>query len=209
MYGLFPLSAGREGTLTIEPFRFQQDLFVEYPLNNFLHNVVYDVIQQILSGRLEQGLNQALIVHLFKKCNLINRILDGQHRQNELPVRQGYMGHLVLIAEDTLKFLAECPDDLRSFLTPTYDGEVWQAFVDGPYAASKEKDNSTMGGGKPSLSLLGGNGSSALDDAESDSDEDITEQMDTSTGSSSTQANNAGTTSEMVSLTHPSLARKE
>jgi hypothetical protein len=115
-------------------------------------------------------------------------------------LRLGYMGHLVLIAEDVLKFLADCPDDLKAFLTPTYDGAAWDAFVTGPYAAAKAKDNSSMGGGKPVVNPLAGGSGSALDDAESDSDEEITEQMDTS-GSGSGQAtgsNGTGNASEMV-----------
>lgn len=60
-----------------------QDLFLEFPLNNFLHSSVYDVVQQILSSRLEQGLNQALIVHLFKTSGLVTHLLEGQRRQGE------------------------------------------------------------------------------------------------------------------------------
>lgn len=110
------------------------------------------------------------------------------------------MGHLVLIAEDVLKFLSDCPDDLKAFLTPTYDGAAWDAFVTGPYAAAKAKDNSTMGGGKPVVNPLIGGSGSALDDGESDSDEEITEQMDTSGNGSSqaTGSNGTGNASEMV-----------
>jgi hypothetical protein len=54
------------------------DLFFAFPLNNFLHNVVYDILQQVLSGSLDPGLNRDLIVSLFDKGRLIEQILHGQ-----------------------------------------------------------------------------------------------------------------------------------
>ena len=54
------------------------DLFLEYPNNDFMHHVVYDLLQQILNGRLGPGINRDLVVDLIKEARLIERILDAQ-----------------------------------------------------------------------------------------------------------------------------------
>lgn len=95
------------------------------------------------------------------------------------------MGHLILIAEDIIKFLSRCPPDLLHLLEPHYLASEWQAFVDGPYREAKERDNTNMGGGKPNdggVSLddvMGGHTGSSIE-VESDSDED---DEDTTSGS--------------------------
>lgn len=58
------------------------DLFFEYPANDFLHHVVYDLLQQVLNGRLGPGMNRELIIELIKEARLIERVLDA-HRLNE------------------------------------------------------------------------------------------------------------------------------
>jgi SIT4-associating protein SAP185/190 len=58
------------------------DLFFEYPNNDFLHHVVYDLFQQILNGRLGPGLNRELVIELIREARLIERVLDAQ-RLNE------------------------------------------------------------------------------------------------------------------------------
>ena len=60
-----------------------QDLFFEFPWNNFLHSVVYDIIHQILTGREEHGCNRELIVSLFRDAKVMHRIVDGQ-KQNDI-----------------------------------------------------------------------------------------------------------------------------
>ena len=54
------------------------DLFFEYPNNDFMHHVVYDLLQQILNGRSEPGLNRELVIELLCEAKLIERILDAQ-----------------------------------------------------------------------------------------------------------------------------------
>lgn len=68
--------------ITLIP-RFTQNLFFEYPLNNFLHNVVYDIIQQMLNGRITAGFNRELIIDLFNEARLIRRILDAEQSTKE------------------------------------------------------------------------------------------------------------------------------
>jgi SIT4-associating protein SAP185/190 len=55
-----------------------QDLFFEFPLNNFLHNVVYDMVQQVLGGKATPGPNRDLIVSLFCEARLVEQLLDAQ-----------------------------------------------------------------------------------------------------------------------------------
>jgi serine/threonine-protein phosphatase 6 regulatory subunit 3 len=59
-----------------------QDLFFEFPWNNFLHSVVYDFIHQVLTGRVDGGLNRELTIALFRDAQLMQRIVDGQ-KQND------------------------------------------------------------------------------------------------------------------------------
>ncbi|KAK3110822.1 sporulation-induced protein [Teratosphaeriaceae sp. CCFEE 6253] len=41
------------------------DFFFRFPWNNFLHNVVYDVVQQVFNGVLDRGHNRAVALALF------------------------------------------------------------------------------------------------------------------------------------------------
>ena len=55
-----------------------------YPLNNFLHNVVYDIFQQVLTGRLDQGFNRELVLVLFRDGRLVEKILHGQRLNDSM-----------------------------------------------------------------------------------------------------------------------------
>lgn len=59
-----------------------QDLFFEFPWNNFLHSVVYDIIHQILTGKEESGYNRELIISLFRDARVLHRIVDGQKKND-------------------------------------------------------------------------------------------------------------------------------
>lgn len=60
------------------------DLFFEYPNNDFLHHVVYDLLQQILNGRLGPGINRELVIELIRDAKLIERILDAQRLNDKI-----------------------------------------------------------------------------------------------------------------------------
>ncbi|CDZ96509.1 SAP family cell cycle dependent phosphatase-associated protein [Phaffia rhodozyma] len=152
------------------------DMFFAFPLNNFLHTVVYDVLQQVLSGKLDQGLNKQLVISLFCDAQLIEKILTGQKLNDASPTRLGFMGHLVLIAEDSIRFLSQCPEDLLQTLTSSFDQEAWLTFVEGPYSEAKKKDNMVMGGGKPVAAHLTDEAGTG-EDTESDEDEEIGDSM--------------------------------
>lgn len=94
------------------------DLFFEYPLNNFLHAVVHDLVVKML-GR-ETDIMDEYIAQLFGEARFIERLLDA-YRQNEADskeahgIRRGYMGHLTLLANRLVKFSErhDLPDAMR------------------------------------------------------------------------------------------------
>ncbi|SCU86470.1 LAMI_0D02212g1_1 [Lachancea mirantina] len=100
-------------------------LFLQYPWNNFWHNVIFDVIQQIFNGRMDFSYNSFLVYSLFNgegsnkfmndprrlpnPFNIThNLILEGYRESysffEKYNTSLGFMGHLVLIAEEIVKF---------------------------------------------------------------------------------------------------------
>jgi SIT4 phosphatase-associated protein len=59
------------------------DLFFTHPWNNFLHNVVYDILTQVLNGPMDKGFNRQLAVDLFTTGQLTEKILQGQKVSDE------------------------------------------------------------------------------------------------------------------------------
>lgn len=51
------------------------DMFFSFTDNNFLHHVVYDLLQQIMNGRLGPGQNRELVVEIMVRANLAERVL--------------------------------------------------------------------------------------------------------------------------------------
>ncbi|KAG5635440.1 hypothetical protein H0H81_011247 [Sphagnurus paluster] len=132
------------------------DLFFEFPWNNFLHSAVYDVVHQILTGPVEIGSNRELAISLFRDAQLMQRIVDGQKRNdNETAkpkgVRLGYMGHLTLMSEDVIMALERFPPDLRLILIEFAPTPGWDDYVMGRYIETKRKDTRVLGGGKPAV----------------------------------------------------------
>ncbi|OSD08435.1 SAPS-domain-containing protein [Trametes coccinea BRFM310] len=130
------------------------DLFFDFPWNNFLHSVVYDLIHQILTGRVDGGYNRELTVALFRDARLMHRIIEGSKRndiESSKPkgVRLGYMGHLTLISEDVIGALEHLPPDLRLQIAQYAPQPEWDEYVTGRYKETKKKDTSLLGGGKP------------------------------------------------------------
>lgn len=103
------------------------ELFLTHPWNNFWHNVIFDIIQQIFNGRMDFSYNSFLVYSLFnlrgslqfmppesRKLDLRGFILtkdfilqgyqDSYHFYERYHTNLGYMGHLVLIAEEVVKF---------------------------------------------------------------------------------------------------------
>jgi SIT4-associating protein SAP185/190 len=150
-------------------------LFFEYPWNNFFHNVVYDILQQCFNGRMDAGLNRKLTVAVFEKGRLPEKILEGQQRNNESTkgprrIRLGYMGHLNLIAEETVKLLERYPQEIGDAVSSSVPQPAWDEFVNESLKENREKESAPLAGGKPMTGGFGFGGASANQGSGSDDD---------------------------------------
>ncbi|KAK2001703.1 SIT4 phosphatase-associated protein [Colletotrichum falcatum] len=146
--------------------------FFAYPWNNFLHNVVYDIVQQVFNGPMDRGYNPTLAVSLFEAADITTAIINGQlasdESQAKMKTRMGYMGHLTLIAEEVVKFTERHPPELLSetVLERVMDPR-WISYVEGALAETRERDNAILGGVRPEVALgnragMSGNGLAAV-----------------------------------------------
>ncbi|XP_017773648.1 PREDICTED: serine/threonine-protein phosphatase 6 regulatory subunit 3-like isoform X2 [Nicrophorus vespilloides] len=135
------------------------DLFFAFPWNNFLHAQVQACIAAALNSPLptEQGDNVALSKHLLVDCKLVDRILDAwnenENRQTQNKgVRQGYMGHLINIANNVVNLCTEGP--LTSVLKDNLPElvEKLQTFKEGPLTETNKKQESWLAGLNPHVS---------------------------------------------------------
>ncbi|KAI9226638.1 MAG: SIT4 phosphatase-associated protein-domain-containing protein, partial [Piptocephalis tieghemiana] len=149
------------------------DLFFNFPWNNFLHTVVYDMVHQVLNIPLETSCNLRLVQSLFRDGRLSHRITQAQRQcdyEAEQPrgVRLGYMGHLTFIADQVVRLFERSREDLD--LEEYTDDPEWRAYVEGTLRETREKDRITLGGDSASKSLTGstlqgGNGAGILGDS--------------------------------------------
>ncbi|RKF54539.1 SIT4-associating protein SAP185 [Erysiphe neolycopersici] len=126
--------------------------FFRFPWNNFLHNVVYDVVQQVFNGSMERGFNRSLAFDLFEAGKITMRIVNGQRESDKMnKMRLGYMGHLTLIAEEVVKFTERHPAEFFSetVLTKIMNSD-WISYVEVTLAETRERDNAILGGFRPS-----------------------------------------------------------
>lgn len=132
--------------------------FFKYPWNNFLHNVVYDIVQQVFNGPMDRGYNPTLAISLFEAADVTTQIINGQRAseesQRQFKTRMGYMGHLTLIAEEVVKFTERHPPELLSetVLQRVMDQE-WINYVEGALAETRERDNAILGGVRPEVAM--------------------------------------------------------
>ncbi|KAJ9607355.1 sporulation-induced protein [Cladophialophora chaetospira] len=132
--------------------------FFRFPWNNFLHNVVYDVVQQVFNGPMDRGHNRFLAFDLFETGRITEAIIEGQRRSDEEQqarnMRLGYMGHLTLVAEEVVKFGERHP---RELLSPTVQdyiySQAWEDYVTKTLAETRERDNAILGGFRPDNGL--------------------------------------------------------
>lgn len=120
-------------------------LFTKFPWHNFFHNVVFDLIQQIFNGKLN-SYNSFLIVDLFKRdrCNLVDLIVN-LYKSNTEP-RPGYMGHLILISEEVVKFTSLYKPDLISpIILDAIQSEDWEWFVKEVLLKTRQVYNVVLG----------------------------------------------------------------
>ena len=135
-----------------------QKFFFRFPWNNFLHNVVYDVVQQVFNGPMERGYNRSVAINLFESGSITEQIVEGQRRSDEAQqkknMRLGYMGHLTLVAEEVVKFSERHPAEL---LSQTVMNKVleksWIDYVEQTLSETRERDNAILGGVRPDMSV--------------------------------------------------------
>lgn len=149
------------------------EMFFEYPWNNFLHNVVYDILQQFFNGRMDAGLNRRLTLAVFEAGRLTDKILEGHKRNDESMkgprrIRMGYMGHMNLIAEETVKLLERYPHEIGNHIRSNIHQPEWDQFVNESLRESREREAAPLAGGRPqmghgllSFSGLGGGAAAA------------------------------------------------
>lgn len=131
-------------------------MFIKYPWNNFWHNVVFDVVQQIFNGRLDMGFNQFLILELFATCDITNLIIDAymlcHDTEVKTNVRLGYMGHLVLIAEEVVKFSSVFQNskfndsEIDELIYSRLVDDHWVSYVTNVLSETREQYNCVLGG---------------------------------------------------------------
>jgi SIT4-associating protein SAP185/190 len=132
--------------------------FFRFPWNNFLHNVVYDVVQQVFNGPMERGYNRALAINVFEHGQITNAIVEGQKRSDEAQktkqIRLGYMGHLTLVAEEVVKFSERHPPELlsRSIMESVLNPD-WIDYVEQTLSETRERDNAILGGVRPDMAV--------------------------------------------------------
>ncbi|KAL6717554.1 sporulation-induced protein [Lecanora helva] len=134
------------------------DFFFRFPWNNFLHNVVYDVVQQVFNGPMDRGYNRTLAIDLFQTGHITDRIVDGQAKSDEAQaknnMRLGYMGHLTLVAEEVVKFSDRHPPELLSqSVLEMVTSQQWNDYVEHTLSETRERDNAILGGVRPDMSL--------------------------------------------------------
>ncbi|KAG0279590.1 hypothetical protein BGZ95_000788 [Linnemannia exigua] len=154
------------------------DLFFQFPWNNFLHTVVYDMVHQVFHrpmgdiGRpdmngtyippkadqgISEGWNRRLTISIFKDGQLTKRITDAQRLcdyecSQPKGVRLGYMGHLTYIADETVKLLElYSQTSLLPMLYEFIDLEDWWNYVSKVLKETKERDAQVLGGSRPNV----------------------------------------------------------
>ncbi|KAG8530973.1 uncharacterized protein KY384_004330 [Bacidia gigantensis] len=134
------------------------DFFFRFTWNNFLHNVVYDVVQQVFNGPMDRGYNRLLSIDLFQSGRITQRIIEGQAQSDEAQrktnMRLGYMGHLTLVAEEVVKFSDRNPPELlSSVVLEKVTSQSWNEYVEHTLSETRERDNAILGGVRPDTSL--------------------------------------------------------
>ncbi|KAF5103829.1 hypothetical protein DV451_001205 [Geotrichum candidum] len=141
------------------------NMFFQFPWNNFLHNVVFDIVQQIFNGPMTQGYNRYLAIDLFKTGQLTHLICKGQtdcaEYQKTHKCRLGYMGHLTLISEEVVKFTSTYPPETVSpIVEEAVQDSEWVFYVTDTLTKSREQYGSVLGG------MISSDGNGSIPDIE-------------------------------------------
>lgn len=120
--------------------------------------MVYDIIQQLLSGPMEQGFNRSLVFDLFETGQITQEIIKGERlsadSESNKKLRLGNMGHLTLIAEEVVKFSERQPlDQLSQTVMERITDPEWIQYVEHILSHARERENAILGGVKPDTSM--------------------------------------------------------
>lgn len=105
-----------------------------FPWNNFLHTVVYDVIQQLLSGTMTGNYNAFLVSDLFFMANITDLLYSVAHK-NELFLQKfkiefACMGHVNLITDEIMRFVSSYElDAIDPAILDTVSTDKWIEFL--------------------------------------------------------------------------------
>ena len=133
------------------------NMFIKYPWNNFLHNVVYDIVQQLFNGEMQKSANRELTVSVFEQGRLFDKLLEGTRLNSESSkgprrVRLGYMGHLNLVAEETVKLLERYPRLIEPRVRQLIPQPEWDEYLANELNVCRAKESVQLAGGRPNIS---------------------------------------------------------
>ncbi|KAJ2711409.1 sporulation-induced protein, partial [Coemansia spiralis] len=155
------------------------DLFFRFPLNNFLHSVVFDIMHQVLNLPLSLDCNVALIVVAFRDVRITSRIAQASARNDEVcrtarGARIEFMGHLIGIGEEVARMLELLGAALEPLIAPFVDADEWLDYVVRALQEARERDQHPLGGGRPGAPAGMGAGPGAdVDMVEADSSSQV------------------------------------
>jgi len=115
-------------------------LFFEYPWNNFLHSLVCQMIEEILSGQ-----DEDLKLSLFNEGKLLD-LISTASKENEQAVsqpkgfRRGHMGYITNISI-VLEKAATVNDKVAKLLA---EHKAWQSYKSGPLAETRKKQTDAI-----------------------------------------------------------------
>lgn len=148
-----------ESLANLGTFQTLLDLFFKYTWNNFLHTQV----QQCLALAINCGHrdNDIIYNNIFIKCKLIERILEAWDKNEskqtkENGVRQGYMGHLINIANNIVT-QCEKSNILASFLKNNLSPEClskWENLVNTQLMEINKVHQTVMMGDRTPMYLM-------------------------------------------------------
>lgn len=148
-----------ESLANLGTFQTLLDLFFKYTWNNFLHTQV----QQCLALAINFGNrdNDIIYNNIFIKCKLIERILEAWDKNEskqtkENGIRQGYMGHLINIANNIVT-QCEKSNILASFLKNNLSPEClskWENLVNTQLMEINKVHQTVMMGDRTPMYLM-------------------------------------------------------
>lgn len=125
-------------------------LLFEFPWNNFLHNVVFDIVQQVFNGYIDHSYNKFLAINLFERAHITDHIVNGQRANDEYEqehhIRLGYVGHLTLISEEVVKFeTLFVPESISPGVAAALSQPAWDTYVQNDLMQLREQYNTVLG----------------------------------------------------------------